>query len=159
MLCEFNFRAAPRIVLLPVAAIVLTAGSIVVIVLVHIVAGIIALAVAGWLSYHLVRFTVRHLGSHMRTSDEGLVSVTSFGSESRIAWERLTHAGCYVTGKSERYLFAYNEQDDELITIPPYYTYLDELESEFRDHTGTFLVLSGADPDGLADSLRPYLDG
>ncbi len=142
---------------MPLAALVLIAGSIIVLVLLHLVAGLIALAISGWLSYHLIRFTISHLKSQLRTSDDGIVSLSSFGVETRIPWTDITHAGMFDTRKSDRYLFIYNETSDELVTIPSYYTRFAELTAELRANCNDFLELTGNRPDDLAGTLRPYL--
>lgn len=158
MVYAFDLRAAPRIVLLPVVASLLIGGAIVLLVLVHVAIGLIALAIAGWLTYHLLRFTITHVKSQVRTSDEGIVSLSSFGVETRIPWSNVTHAGTFDTRKSDRYLFVYNESTDELVTVPSYYTEITELENELKTNARQFLQLTGNGPDDLAGVLRPYLE-
>jgi hypothetical protein len=156
---DFNWRQAPRIVLLPVIAAVLSIGSIVVIVLVNVIAGIIALVISAWISYQLVRFMVSHMKSHVKTTESGLSSLTSFGVTLTMGWEDVSHAGAFEAGKSGRYVFVYNEAEDDLLSIPSYYTNFRELEAQIRAHTDEFLELSGSGPDDLAGALRPYLEG
>ena len=158
MVYGFDVRSAPRIALLPAIALFLLAGSVVTLLLLSVVAGIAALAVSAWLSFHLIRFTVTHIRSELRTSAEGISSLSSFGVETRMPWESVTHAGRFRTRRSDRYLFVYNEQADELLTIPSYYTNISDLESELRERSGRFLELSGEGPDDLGDALRPYLE-
>lgn len=158
MVHKFDPRGAPRVFGLPVAAVLVVAGPVVLLALGQIVIGIVALAISAWLSYHLFRFTTYQLKSHVRSSDVDLVCLTSLGVETGMPWSTVTHAGSYSTRRSGVYLFVYNESEDELLSIPPYYTDREQLESRVRDHVDNFLMLSGASPDDLAEALRPHLD-
>ncbi|MEE8441328.1 MAG: hypothetical protein V3S41_06375 [Spirochaetia bacterium] len=133
--------------MLPVVAVIVIGGSIVLLTLGHVFGGAIALGISAWISYHLVR-----------SSDTELVCMTSMGAETGIPWSAVSRAGSYATERSGVYLFIYNEDADELLSIPPYYTDREELESRIRDHVDQFLVLSGASPDDLSEALKPHLD-
>ena len=94
----------------------------------------------------------------MRSSDDQLVCITSMGVETGMQWSAMSHAGSYATERSGTYLFVYDEGQDELLSIPPYYTDRELLESRVREHADQFLELSGASPDDLGEALKPYLD-
>ena len=127
-------------------------------VLVQPVIGVVVLAISAWVSYHLVRYTMYQFRSQVRSSDDEVICVTSMGFESVMQWSAVTHAGSFSTDRSGVYLFLYNEDEDELLSIPPFYTDRDQLEKRIRDHVSSFMALSGARPDNLGDTLKPYLD-
>ena len=157
MIHRFDPRGAPRVFVLPAVAVIVIGGSIVLLALGQTVIGIIALAISTWISYHLVRFTVYQFRSQVRTSDDELVCITSMGVQTGMPWAAVSHAGSYETERSGNYLFVYNESEDELLSIPPYYTDREQLEVRIRDHVDQFLVLSGTGPDDLGEALKPHL--
>jgi hypothetical protein len=120
--------------------------------------GIVALAVSAYISYHLIKFFVNTVRSHVRTSDDGLVCATAMGGETSMTWNELTHAGWYTSDSGYRELFVYAEQEDKLLTIPPQYERMDQLEQEIGRRTGLpMLSLAGEQVDGVADALRSHI--
>ncbi|MCK4514856.1 MAG: hypothetical protein KAU31_06335 [Spirochaetaceae bacterium] len=158
MIHRFDPKGAPRVFVLPAVAVIVVGGSIVLLALGQVLIGVIALAISAWISYHLVRFTVYQFKSQVQTSDDELLCITSMGVETGMPWSAVSHAGSYVTERSGVYLFVYNESDDELLSIPPYYTDQEQLDSRIRDNVHQFLELSGASPDDLGEALKPHLD-
>lgn len=158
MVHRFDPKGAPRVFVLPAAAVIVIGGSIVLLALGQVLIGVIALAISAWMSYHLVRFTVYQFKSQVQTSDDELVCITSMGVETGMPWSAVSHAGSYATERSGVYLFVYNESEDELLSIPPYYTDREQLDSRIRDNVHHFLELSGARPDDLGEALKPHLD-
>ena len=158
MVHQFEPKEAPRVFALPTIAAIVIGGSVAVLILGQVLVGIIALAISGWLSYYLVRYTVYQFKSQIRTSDDELVCMTSMGFQTGIPWSEVTHAGSYATERSGVYLFVYSEGDDELLSIPPYYTDREQLQSRIRDEVDEFLELSGKGPDDLGEALKPHLD-
>ncbi len=158
MVYEFQLRRNVKSLLVPLLALALTIGSIAIIVFHHTLLGIGILAVTGYFSYFLLKYFVNTLRSHIRTTDEGLVCATATGSESKLGWDELTHAGWYTTDYGYRELFVYAEADDRLLTIPPQYDGMDALEQEIAARSGMRLLsLAGEDADGLADALRAHI--
>jgi len=158
MVHRFEPRGASRVFVLPAVAVIVIGGSTALMILGQVLIGAIALAISVWLSYHLVRFTVYQFKSQVNTSDDELVCITSLGVQTGIPWSDVTHAGSYATERSGVYLFVYSEEDDELLSIPPYYTDREQLESRIRDEVEQFLELSGKGPDDLGEALKPHLD-
>ena len=155
MVYRYQMSRNPKALLLPLIALAITGGSIAIIVFYEPIVGIIALAVSAYISYHIVKFFVNTVKSHVRTSDEGIVCATTTGSESRLTWDELTHAGWYTTDSGFRELFIYAEGVDRLLTIPPYFDDVEDLEREIAEQSGlSLLTLSGDDVDGLTDALR-----
>ena len=157
MVHKFDAKGAPKIYLVPVVAVLIVGGSVTLLVLGQILIGVVALAVTGWICYHLIRFTMYHLRSHVRTEEDELVCITSMGGETRMEWADLTHAGTYTAERGGIYLFVYNESADELLTIPPNYSGWESLQAEVRSHAGRFLSLLGPTATGIAESLKPHL--
>lgn len=158
MVYRFQLRQNPRSLLVPAIAVVLVGAAMAAIIFYHVVLGLIALAVAGFVSYHLVRFFLNTLRSHVRTSDCAMVCTTAMGSETEIPWNDLTHTGWYTTDGGYRELFVYAEGEDRLLTIPLQYENMEALEAEILDRSGLKpLSLSGEEVDGLADALRAHI--
>jgi hypothetical protein len=159
MIHTFDARKAPRVFLLPAIPVVTVTGSILLLILWQPLGGAIALAVSAWLSFYLIRYTIYQFKSQVRVSEGELICVTSMGVESAMPWTAMSHAGSFATDRAGVYLFVYDEDADELLSIPPFYTDRDQLEGSIRDNVTSFLVLSGSRPDDLAEALRPLLSG
>lgn len=160
MVYRFELKRSPRSLLLPVIAVALVGGSLAVAILVQPLIGVIALAVSGYVSYHLIKFFIHTIHSHVRTSDEGMVCVTSTGSEVRMKWHELTHAGWFHQGDAPGQLFVYAEGNDELVTLPNQYESLSDLADEVREHAELMELHAAADVeigDALRDTLFPDL--
>jgi hypothetical protein len=158
MVYRFQLGRSPKSLLIPAVAAAIMIAAVSVIVFYQPLPGIIALAVAGYLSYHLVKYFVYTLKSHVRTNDDGMVCMTATGSESRLEWDDLTHAGWYTAHTGYRELFVYAEEKDQLLTIPVQYDRMEDLEREIVEHSGVeLLTFSGEDVDGLAEVLRHHI--
>jgi hypothetical protein len=158
MVYRFQLKQNPRSLLVPAIAVLLVAAGVAVIVFYHPLLGVLALGVAGFVSFYLIKFFVNTLKSHVRTSEEGMVCATAMGSETTIAWEDLTHTGWYTTDNGYRELFVYAEGEDRLLTIPSQYEDMEGLDAEIRERSGlTQLSLSGEEVDGLTDALRAHI--
>ncbi len=158
MVYEFQLRRNVKSLLIPLLALALTLGSIAIIAFYHALLGIVVLVIAGYFSFFLLKYFVNTLKSHIRTTDDGLVCATATGTESSLGWNELTHAGWYTTDHGYRELFVYAETDDRLLTIPPQYSGMENLEKEIASRSGiSMLSLAGEDIDGLADALRAHI--
>ena len=158
MVYRFQLKQNLKSLLLPGIAAVLLAASVAIIAFYHVILGIVALAVTGFISYHLVKFFINTLKSHVRTSDDGMVCATALGRETTVDWDSLTHAGWYTTDSGYRELFVYAEGEDQLLTIPPQYENMGALEEEVLDRSGLEpLSLTGEEVDGLTDALRAHI--
>jgi len=125
-------------------------------VLVQPLVGVIALAVSAYIGYHLMKFFVHTIHSHVRTSDEGMVCVTSTGTEVRLKWVNLTHAGWFYQGDTPRQLFVYAEEEDDLVTLPNQYERLSELADEVQERVELMELRTPADVE-VGDALRDKL--
>ena len=158
MVYRFQLSRNLKSLVVPGIAAVLTLAAVSVIVFFHVLVGILALAVTTYISYHMIKFFVNTLRSEVRTSHDGMVCRTAMGSESRIGWEELTHAGWYSTDSGYRELFVYAEEEDQLLTIPMQYERMHDLEREIVDHSGVELLsFTGEDVDGLTQELRNHV--
>lgn len=158
MVYRFELRKNPKSLLLPAISVVLVAASIAIIVFYQPVVGIIALAVSGYLGFHLFKFFRNTLASRVETTDESLTCTTALGSSTTILWADLTHAGWYTTDGGYREFFVYAEGEDTLLTIPPQYERMEDLADEVEARSDVDLLsLSGDDVDGLTDALRQEL--
>lgn len=129
MVHRFNARSASRVFLLPVVPVVLVGGSVALFLAGQPLFGVIALAVSAWVSYYFLRYTIYQFRSNVETSEDGLQCRTSMGLETGMQWSAITHAGSFATKRAGTYLFVYNETDDELLSVPPYYTDVGGLEA------------------------------
>lgn len=158
MVYRFELRKNPKSLLVPAIAVLLVAASVTIIVIYNAVVGVIALAVSGYLGYHLFKFFRNTLASRVETTDESITCTTALGSSTTIRWDDLTHAGWYTTDGGYREFFVYAEDEDTLLTIPLQYAGMDALSDDVCEHSGLELLsLSGDDVDGLTDALRQEL--
>jgi hypothetical protein len=158
MTYRFDSRAAPRVYLLPVITLAFVAGSSVVLALGYVIIGLIALAASLYLGYHLTRYTFYQFRSNVTATDDEIVCFTSAGTENRLPWQSVTHGGTFETDKAGSYLFVYAEESDELLTIPPHYTNLADLQEKIAKRSGKFLKLKGHSEDEIGDTLKPLVD-
>ncbi len=156
MVYHFELRRSPRSLLLPVIAVALVGGSLAVTILVQPLVGVVALAVSGYIGYHLMKFFIHTIHSHVRTSDEGMVCITSTGNEVRMKWHELTHAGWFYQGDAPGQLFVYAEEDDNLVTLPNQYERLAELADEIAERID-LMELRGPSDLEIGDALRQEL--
>lgn len=142
--------------MLPVLALVLIAGSVALIILVQPLLGVIALAVTGYISYHLTKFFLNTVRSEVRVFDDQIVFKTSMGAETRFPWEIITIAGWYTADDGNRILYAYAADDDQLISLPPTYERMDELAAEMAAHV-ELVELFGESGEDLSEVLKQRL--
>ena len=156
MVYRFQLSRSPRAVLLPVIALILVAGSVALIIFVQPIVGVVALAVSGYISYHLIKFFVSTVTSQIRVFDDQIVFKTSMGAETRFDWDAITVAGWYVSEDGERQLFVYADEDDQLISLPQTYERMEELAAEIGERI-KLVELHGEFREDLSDALKELL--
>lgn len=157
MLHRFDPKQAPKVYLLPVSAVLLLAISIVLFVVGLPLPGVVALGVTAYAGYHLIRYTVLQFRSSIRWDEETIVCVSSLGLEVRMEWDQVDLGGEFHTSKGGQYLFVYNDEGDDLLSIPPHYTDIEMLQKTIRDRSQKYVSLKGESSDDLAEALRPYV--
>lgn len=157
MLHRFDPKRAQKVYLLPVIAVLLLAVSIVLFVVGLPLPGVVALGVAAYAGYHLIRYTILQFRSSIRWDEESIVCVSSLGLEVRMEWDQVDLGGEFRTAKGGQYLFVYNDQEDDLLSIPPHYTDIETLQKTIRDRSQKYVSLEGESPEDLATALKPYV--
>lgn len=153
----FRYRLSSNLkpLLLPLAVIAVTGGSVAIAVFYNIAVGIIAILVTGYLGFHVMKFFVNTVRSQVELLGDELICLTSMGKEMRMAWESITHAGTFTDARGGQDLFVYAEQDDRLLTIPSHFERIDELAAEIEARSRVeFYALQGDEQDDLSDALR-----
>lgn len=156
MVYRFDIRKNLRVILLAVIPVVSLSGSVALLILIHPLLGLVALAVSAYVSYHLVKFLRLQVKSEIRTYDDEVVRETSMGEKTQIEWESITHAARYSVGDEPDVLFVYSEINDKLLTVPFHYSQMDELEREIRKHVAGMMALR-SERDGLVGCLKEQL--
>ncbi len=156
MTYRFQLRRSPRSVLLPLAAVLLIAGSIALVIFVEPIIGVIALGISAYVSYHIIKFFVFAVNSQIKVHDDGIVCKTSLGSQVRFTWETITIAGWYYCEDGSRLFYVYAEEDDELISLPETYERMDELGKEVAEHV-ELVELKGFAAEDLTTVLKERL--
>ena len=153
---RITVRSNPR-VLVPVAlAAVLVAGAVLVAVLVQIVVGLLALALAGYFGYRIARFVSKQLASYVAAGADG-VTICEYGEETHHhPWAQVTFAGHVRAADGNELLYVYVESADRLLTISPEFENFQPLRGELRRYVpATDLELAAGE--SLADHLRRQL--
>jgi hypothetical protein len=132
VLYRLTFRTNPRMLLLPVVLVGLIALGALAWRYAGAVVGIVVLAIGVYLDVQIVRFLAKHLGSWVRTTDQGLSCRLPDGSTLHFDWKNLTRGGICRGSGSRPFLFLYDEKQDRLLSIPNEYNHFAELEEEIR---------------------------
>ena len=130
MLYRLSFRTNPRMVLLPVVLAGLIAAGILAWRYAGPVVGLVALAIAAYLDFRILRFLRKHLGSWVETTEEGLAARLPDQTTLRFAWEGLSRAGLCRRPGSRPFVFLYDGTQDRLLCIPNEYSHFAELREE-----------------------------
>lgn len=99
-----------------------------------LIIGIVGVIVVVYLDYQLYKFLRQQLGSYVSVDEDGAHCVTSASENIDFPWESITHSGVCTGGRNRRTAFLYDEERDQLVTIPDSFAALDRLISELETH-------------------------
>lgn len=125
-------RSNPRIVLLGAIIVALFVFTVLGFIFFTALTGIIILAVALFLSYQLIRFSVSNVRSYVTTDDESITFHMPTNEDERFEWREVSHAGYCTPAKGRAFAFVYCEERDRLITVPREYEHFDALIDEME---------------------------
>jgi len=148
-----TLSSSPRVLLLFVITLALAGAALGLFFLMGVLLGVIGLVIALYLGYHLVRFAVGHLRSHVTTDAEGLHCLTIMGEDLAFSWRGITVSGKFHRKREKPSLFVYNEEEDRFLKIPPEYRDIEALEGELREKTA-FVELTLDEDETLEDRLN-----
>ena len=159
MVYKVSVRVNPRILLLFAVIPALPVIGVLLILFVDRLIGVIGLAAAVYLSYHLAKFLANHLGSYIETGVDALKCRTTANEDIALAWSSISHAGQCYPEKGPDYLFVYSKADDRLLTIPKEYSGYEQLAEEIRGKVGpgTFRELALTAEETIQDRLKVIL--
>jgi len=146
----------PKIFYLFLTILVLPAAGVLFIYIFNIVLGVIAIAIALYLNYHLIKFMIGHLTSRIETSDTSIVCKTPTNEVFEFDWDNITVAGSFKDTKAQPNIFIYNEELDKLLKIPRDYGDFDKLLEEIREKT-PFQAIDLSDGETLEQRLKRML--
>jgi hypothetical protein len=154
---RITVRSNPRLLFVPlvIAGIV---GVAVALIFASPVLGVIALALAGYIAFILVRFIGKQLKCSVQVLEDG-VSLDLYGEDKlHMAWEDMSHRGTASDAKRRSALFFYREDADKLLVVPDEFERFDELVAEVRRH-GDLLELTLEEGETVQDRLRQLVGG
>jgi hypothetical protein len=157
MVYRYALSKNPRMIAIPIMAVVLIVASLLILLLVHQLVGLIALLLSGFLAYLFVKAFLTSISSVVRISDEGLHATTLMGASYSVTWDEVTLAGVYSSPGAAEELFVYAEGEDNLFRIADTYTDRAGMLAELQSHCSKWLELSGDDPQGLVEQIRSRL--
>jgi hypothetical protein len=133
---RISFASNPKLLLLFLFMLVLPAAAVFALLSFGIFLGVIAIALALFFEYSLIRFTINHLKSRIDTEESGIRCFTPEKEELFYHWSSITHAGSYrEKRRGGGYLFIYDSSEDKLLKIPDEYSDFDRLTQEIRENT------------------------
>ncbi len=132
---RISLASNPRLLLLFLFMLVIPAAAVFALLSFGIFMGVIAIAIALFFEYSLIRFTINHLKSKIDTEESGIRCITPEKEELFYPWSIITHAGSYREKGRGWYLFIYDSSKDKLLKIPNEYSDFDRLTQEIRENT------------------------
>jgi hypothetical protein len=134
-------RSNPRILIVfTVVPVIILAGAGLLIVL-GVLLGLLALAIAVFISWTILRFTRRHLSSRVETFADEIIFNLLGDERLALPWKQVRVAGIATERTArrrrerERRLFVYDEQDDRMFALTDEFENLDGLAAELRQKT------------------------
>jgi hypothetical protein len=135
-------RSNPRILFIYIFMAVLLIVGGAVLFLAGVIFGLIALAIALFFSWTLLRLTRRQLATRIETLTDEVLIIMQGDEKVLFPWEKIRIAGM-ATEEGERprgrrilrRLFIYNEQEDRMIAVTDEFENLDGLAAELREKT------------------------
>jgi hypothetical protein len=131
---RITLTSNPKIILLIVVTIALPVVGVLSFFVFPIIMSVIIAAAGFYFAYHLVKFLISTLGSHITTREDGVLFHISRNDDVDYSWDAITHAGLCASDKKRRTLYVYQEDEDKLVTVPNDYDRFDELIGELRAH-------------------------
>jgi hypothetical protein len=153
MISKIKLIHNPKIFLIFIIILALPAAGVLFIYIFNVVMGVIAIGIALYLNYHLIKFVIGHLTSRIETSESRILCRTSTNEVIEMAWESITIAGCFKEPKSEEKIFVYHEGLDKLLKISRDYSDFDQLMQEIRAKT-PFQEIQLAENETLEQRLK-----
>jgi len=137
-----TLRSNPRLLIAYAVTLVVVALGIGSIFLLGPVFGLIALAVAGFLSWSILKLLRRQTSARLETLTEEIVFTIPSEDKVVYPWEAIRVTGIAIEQddagrlrRRERRLFLYNEKDDKMIALTDEFENLDGLAVELRAKT------------------------
>ena len=156
MISKIKLINNPKIFLVFLIILALPAAGVLFIYIFNVVLGVIAIGIAVYLNYHLIKFVIGHLASRIETSEAGILCRTSTNEVIDMAWDKITVAGCYKEPKSNEKIFVYHEGQDKLLKISRDYSNFDRLMQEIRAKT-PFQEIELSDSETLEERLKQLI--
>ncbi len=156
MIYRINILKNPKILYIFLAILVLPAAGFLFIYIFNVILGVIAIAIALYLNYHLIKFIIGHLTSRIETKDTSIVCKTPTNEVFEFEWGSITVAGSFKGAKAQTNIFIYNEELDKLLKIPQDYDDFEKLLEEIREKT-PFQAIDLSDGETLEERLKHML--
>lgn len=158
MIHRMTFQSNPRLIIIALLIVGLPVAGIWATVYWAERGGIIGLALAGYLVYHLVRFIIPQLTSRIETSETGMTCYLAGRDPLIFQWEQVTYAGLCRRKREHPTIFLYDRHIDQMITVPNEFSYFAALIQAVRDHTTVYRDIKLGRDESLKDWLRKQLE-
>lgn len=126
-------KSNPRILILFSVIALIPLAAVLLIVLWSPIAGVILLAIGGYVDYHLIKFARLQLASYVRTDEDGIRGLSGISEKVDIEWDDVTHAGVATESGTRAAAFVYAEGEDQLITVPSEYENFEHFVTELGE--------------------------
>ncbi len=141
MVYRITVRSNPRILIIYLLMPVLVALGIGAIFLLGALFGLIALGVAIFIVWSMLKLARRQLATRVETLTDEILFVMHGDEKVSFPWEKIRIAGLAVEQDAqgrmrtkERRLFVYNEEDDKMFALNDEFEGLDNLAEELKSH-------------------------
>jgi hypothetical protein len=160
---RMTLHSNPRLAVFALALPALLAAGVAVFPLMGPIYGILAIAVAGFIDWTMLKILRRQMKTTVTVDDEG-ARFNLYGEEKiGFAWSEIALVGLAVEqgrrGPRGRQLFYYKEDGDRLMVVPAEFERFADLEAETRRYATGFRDIVLATGETLKTRLRPLLPG
>lgn len=159
MIHRMTFQSNPRLMIVALLIVGLPVAGIWATIYWADRGGILGLALAGYLVYHLVKFIIPQISSRLETSETGLTCSLSGREPLVFRWEDVTFAGLCQRKGERPTIFLYDRQNDHMLSIPNEFSHFNALMQTVRDHTSaSYQEINLEKAESLKDWLRKQLE-
>lgn len=136
------------------------------------IVALVCTAVGVWAACSIIKTVMRIQSARVVTFTEGFTVYTSHGDKINFTWQEVTHAGVVTAGEYEGTVFAYAEESDKIVQLPPVFCSFDVLKEELKTNTpwqeyalkdgetvtARLKTILGITTDGESDETEPTAD-
>lgn len=116
-------------------AILATGGGLATFLFLDTFAAVICTALGLWVSVTVLKAVAKVQSTKIVTHDEGFAAYLSNGTKLDFGWGDITHSGIVVNGEHKDLVFAYAEETDKIVKLPPIFFDFEDFKAELKEKT------------------------